>query len=446
MRRSWVIVRVVCLLLAAAANACAAPQTVDVGGYLFRDGGTIAPGSSFTVDLAAQTVTNVNITTTAGSAHGPFIFSAHYDAFWPAISCFGCTGLFPPNLPVFPDLVLGFSGVHIPPGNVDPRGGLGLFFLNTPQGLKVVRCALGSSEDFLDAGFRSLVAPAPTVTAISPASGRTSGGTPVTITGTNFECVTGVTIGGAAATGVSMISATSISATTPAGSAGTAEVRITTEGGTSGSNTLYSYVPPPTVTSIAPASGPSGGGTPVTITGSNFTGVASVTIGGAAATGIDVLNATTITATTPPGVAGAQSVVVTTPGGPGTGTTKFTYIVHMLDIDGNGHCDALTDGLLVIRSLFGLSGTALIDGAVGPLAARDTPEAMASYLATIGPALDIDGNGQIDALTDGLLVIRYLFGLRGNALINGAYDPLGTRATVSAIETYLDSLVQPLLP
>ena len=81
----------------------------------------------------------------------------------------------------------------------------------------------------------------------------------------------------------------------------------------------------PTVTSISPSSGLTAGGTSVTITGTNFTGATGVTIGGAAATGVTVVNATTITATTPAGTAGAKDVVVTTPGGTGTGTGLFTY-------------------------------------------------------------------------------------------------------------------------
>jgi uncharacterized delta-60 repeat protein len=87
---------------------------------------------------------------------------------------------------------------------------------------------------------------APTVTAISPTSGSTAGGTSVTLTGTNFTGATGVTIGGAAATGVSVVSATSITCTTPAGTAGTASVVVTTAGGSNAANTLFTYNSAPT--------------------------------------------------------------------------------------------------------------------------------------------------------------------------------------------------------
>ncbi len=66
----------------------------------------------------------------------------------------------------------------------------------------------------------------------------------------------------------------------------------------------------PSVTSISPASGPTSGGTPVTITGNWFVTGATVTIGGAPATDVAVLGATSITAKTPAGTEGPRDVVV----------------------------------------------------------------------------------------------------------------------------------------
>ncbi|MEO8134260.1 MAG: hypothetical protein ABI831_09810 [Betaproteobacteria bacterium] len=108
-----------------------------------------------------------------------------------------------------------------------------------------------------------------------------------------------------------------------------------------------------------------------------------------------------------------------------------------LNIDGNTSYDALTDGLLVIRHLFGLTGTSLINGAVGPGATRTSATQIGNYLTDINPTLDIDGNGQTDALTDGLLVVRYLFGLRGASLIAGAVGPGALRTTAAALETQI---------
>ena len=56
-------------------------------------------------------------------------------------------------------------------------------------------------------------------------------------------------------------------------------------------------------------------------------------------------------------------------------------------------------------------------------------------------AMDIDQNGIVDALTDGLLLLRYTFGLRGDALIAGVIAPGSARNTAAAIEAYLNACV-----
>jgi formylglycine-generating enzyme required for sulfatase activity len=81
----------------------------------------------------------------------------------------------------------------------------------------------------------------------------------------------------------------------------------------------------PTLTSVAPNSGPTSGGTTITLTGTNLTDTTGVTIGGAAASGVTVVNATTVTAVTPPGSAGTQTVTITTPNGTANLTNGFTY-------------------------------------------------------------------------------------------------------------------------
>ncbi len=69
--------------------------------------------------------------------------------------------------------------------------------------------------------------------------------------------------------------------------------------------------PPPTVSSITPSSGPAGGGTALTITGTGFQSGLRVSLGGTAATSVTVASATRVTATTPSHAAGAVDVVVT---------------------------------------------------------------------------------------------------------------------------------------
>ena len=176
-------------------------------------------------------------------------------------------------------------------------------------------------------GYTYIPAPAPTVTGVLPANGPASGGSSVIITGTNFAGPASATFGNTAATNVMVTSPTQITATTPAHAAGTVDVVVTISD--SQTATLaggFRYDPAPTVTSISPATGPSTGGSPVTITGTNFVTSATVTIGGAAAASVTVTSATQITATAPQHQAGAVDVVVTNPDGQaGTLAGGFTY-------------------------------------------------------------------------------------------------------------------------
>jgi len=155
--------------------------------------------------------------------------------------------------------------------------------------------------------------PAPTVTSISPTTGTTAGGTAITITGTGFLAGATVKLGGTSASGVNVVSGTSITATAPAHSAGSVSVVVTnTDSQNATLSNGYSYInPAPKVTSIAPTSGPTAGGASVTITGTGFLSGATVSLGGAAATGVNVVNSTSITATTAAHTAGVVSVVVT---------------------------------------------------------------------------------------------------------------------------------------
>jgi hypothetical protein len=81
----------------------------------------------------------------------------------------------------------------------------------------------------------------------------------------------------------------------------------------------------PTVTRIAPITGPVAGGTPVTVTGTEFVVGATVRIGGNPAGSVTATSSTSISAVTPPGAAGAADVVVTEPGGTATLAGAFTY-------------------------------------------------------------------------------------------------------------------------
>ena len=111
-----------------------------------------------------------------------------------------------------------------------------------------------------------------------------------------------------------------------------------------------------------------------------------------------------------------------------------------LDIDGDGQATALTDGLLIIRYLFGFSGTALVAGALGSDAAVTTADAIVARLDSRKAAFDIDGDGSTLPLTDGLLIIRYLFGFQGSALVAGAVGDSAVRTDATTLVNFLDAL------
>jgi hypothetical protein len=112
-----------------------------------------------------------------------------------------------------------------------------------------------------------------------------------------------------------------------------------------------------------------------------------------------------------------------------------------LDVDGNGVIDALTDGLLCLRHRFGFSGASLITGAVSATCTRCAAGDITAYLDGLGLTLDIDNNGALEPLTDGLLILRYTFGFTGTTLTNGAVaGNCVTRCDPASILAYLQTL------
>ena len=111
-----------------------------------------------------------------------------------------------------------------------------------------------------------------------------------------------------------------------------------------------------------------------------------------------------------------------------------------LDIDGNGDVDALTDGLLILRYLFGYSGESLVISVLSDDAVYIEADQVENRISSLGNKLDIDGNNDVDALTDGLLVLRYLFGYSGQSLITNVLSSNADRTQASEIEAYLSQL------
>ena len=188
----------------------------------------------------------------------------------------------------------------------------------SPAGSGSVSVTVASPSGTSNGVTYSYVA-APVVNGISPTSGPTAGGNTVTITGTGFTGATSVLFGSVSAA-FTVVSATQITATAPAGT-GSVSITVTTPGGTS-NGVGYTYVAAPVVSSISPVQGPTAGGNTVTITGTGFTGATSVLFGSVSAA-FTVVSATQITATAPAAPVAPVAVTVVTAGGTSNGVLYF---------------------------------------------------------------------------------------------------------------------------
>jgi len=109
----------------------------------------------------------------------------------------------------------------------------------------------------------------------------------------------------------------------------------------------------------------------------------------------------------------------------------------VLDFNNDNFQDSSEDGKLVLRYMFGLRDEQLV---------KDLNQSgfgsssIAKKIDALDKELDVDGNGAIDALTDGLLLYRYLDGQRGQSLITGVISSDATRKSFDEIETYLNNL------
>jgi hypothetical protein len=174
--------------------------------------------------------------------------------------------------------------------------------------------------------------PPPTVTSVSPATGSSSGGTSVTITGTNLDEPSAVSFGAADASSVLVNSENSITATAPAGTPGaTVDVTVTTLGGTTATSAAdqfrYLQNAPLLVSQVSPSTGGLSGATTVAITGSAFVGATAVHFGSTSATSFTVTAQHKIKAIAPAGT-GTVDVTVTTPEGtsPTSSADQFSYV------------------------------------------------------------------------------------------------------------------------
>jgi len=173
---------------------------------------------------------------------------------------------------------------------------------------------------------------APTLLGLTPIFGPETGGTEVTLTGTDLTAVDTVTFGGVAATELTVVSPTEITVLTPAG-VGLVDVVVSGPNGTATLQNGFTYVPagtgdnePGTVVSFTPTSGPEDGGTVVTIIGTGFTGADGVNFGDSAGTDFTVVSDNEITVTTPAGTGVVPVTVIGAPNGDIEAPEAFLYV------------------------------------------------------------------------------------------------------------------------
>jgi RHS repeat-associated protein len=161
----------------------------------------------------------------------------------------------------------------------------------------------------------------PMLMMVSPNSGAPAGGATVSISGSNFTGATLLDFGTVPANFMVM-SDSSISATSPAESAGTVDITIRNASGTStiGSQDHYTFAAVPVITGLSPAQGPTAGGQAVTITGTGLSAATSVYFGTFMAS-FTINSSTQITATSPP-VMSSSTVDVTVQAAEGTSGTS----------------------------------------------------------------------------------------------------------------------------
>ncbi len=315
------------LCITVTADATTSPSVTDYYGTVFATVSTSAPG--------VPTITS--ITPNTGSDTGGTPITIKGTNFQPGAVVKIAQGraLGPEAIPAAEVAVLSPTEIKAVTGGKAKTGTYRVYVIE----------AAGTSSATNNAYFTYNTAP--TVTAVTPATGPASGGTQITITGTNFtpgatvKIAQGRALGPEAipATQVEVLSPTEIKATTGAGAkAGTFHVFVIETAGTSAADSTdyFSYYTHPTVTGVTPNAGTVNGGTPITITGTNFQPGAQVEIGqgngpgptAIQATDVQVISPTEITAATGAGAKPGKwhLFVITTNGTSPAGTTdNYTY-------------------------------------------------------------------------------------------------------------------------
>lgn len=221
------------------------------------------------------------------------------------------------------------------------------------------------------------------VSKVEPAEGPTTGGTAITLHGTGFAGKTSVLIGGKPAIGVQILGDDQIIAITPPGAFGAATVHVVNERGAGLQKKGFFYTMAPSLESVSPASGPTGGGTQAIVHGHGFTKDSQVGIGGGVAAVVEVSSESTLKIVTPAGSAGPADVKVTTKYGQGNLAGGFVYS------DDKGQAATKILSIAPAQGSLG-GGTTVALIATGLVAVSDTTVLFGNKSATIVSVSPVD--------------------------------------------------------
>ncbi len=135
-------------------------------------------------------------------------------------------------------------------------------------------------------------------------------------------------------------------------------------------------------------------------------------------------------------LAGFSAQRVTMP----SAAVRSTFVdMCLADLDRDGYVTAEHDGLAFLKLMFGISAQAALSDAAHVCSSRTSVADMNVVGQQVQRSMfDIDGDYRVAALTDGMLLMRYLLGMRGTALTAGLGLSLsGTRTTPDSIASYL---------
>ena len=206
----------------------------------------------------------------------------------------------------------------------------------------------------------------PVISGQNVASGSVYGGTLVTISGVSLSAAT-VDFGSNAATVLSGLSSDSqlvvLSPEASGDAAGPVDVTVTTSYGTATETNGFTYALPPAVTSIFQSTGPTTGGTDVTIYGTNLAGASAVDFGGVPSAYVSENGDGSLTAVSPAGEPSTVDVTVVAPGGttPTLPADQFTYLPLPVVAAVSPAAGTINGGTTITISGVGLGGATSID-------------------------------------------------------------------------------------